>query len=157
MDLAFRNNIIAQSDLVLCFKKSVDWSLLNEGITIPVDVSSALFGRMPLLRERGHSQAVKFIIEGKPLEATIKNVDFNQSKYPSRTDILQFRYSPKSSVAGLFKTTFKTSYEYLQRTRSKNNNLSNRAKVLDSEREYIVIYFTHLQDVLTEIISSLNI
>ena len=58
-------------------KKEVDWSLLHDGLTLPVD-NQVVFGRnMDKFLKRGESKDIILCIDGKAYKAKITNVNFS--------------------------------------------------------------------------------
>ena len=71
------------------YKKEVDWSLLMEGLTLPVD-NQVVFGQiMGRFLRRGESKVIHIYLNGKSYEAKIVNENFDP-KYHRRKDILKF-------------------------------------------------------------------
>ena len=58
-------------------KKEVDWSLLQEGLTLPFD-NQVVFGQiMGRFLKRGESKDITLYLNGKSYKAQIRNVNFN--------------------------------------------------------------------------------
>lgn len=58
------------------YKKEVDWSLLNEGLTLPLN-NQVVFGRnMGQFLSRGESKSITMILDGRSYQAKITNVNF---------------------------------------------------------------------------------
>jgi len=75
------------------------------------------------------------------------NQKFDERKYPSRSDILQIRYNPKSEIAERLRTIFSTSYKNILEQR--NNLPENPRKFIrvpEDQREYLAIYTTEYPD-----------
>lgn len=59
------------------YKKEVDWSLLQEGLTLPID-NQIVFGRiMGRFLTRGESKDITLYLNGKSYKAKNTNVNFN--------------------------------------------------------------------------------
>ena len=73
------------------YKKEVDWSLLQEGLTLPFD-NQVVFGQiMGRFLNRGESKDITLYLNGKSYKAQIRNVNFNP-KFKRKKD------TPPSSV-----------------------------------------------------------
>ena len=69
------------------YKKEVDWSLLQEGLTLPVD-NQVVFGRtIDRFLQRGESKQINIYLNGKSYKAKIYNVNFN-SRHNRKKDTL---------------------------------------------------------------------
>ncbi len=115
-------------------RKKVDWSMLKEGTTIPIqfhnDFEMANHGRH---LELGEKEKVTFIINDKKLDAILTNVDRKVN-----ADTLQLKYGKE--VAELFKSVFHSSYDFINEQREMNSNKS--IVVPDDRAEYIEFYKT---------------
>ena len=121
-------------------QKKVDWSLLNEGMTIPVSVTALLKTWNESIMTHGHSMNIKVVIDGQSYDAKLKNQNFNQDNWAGHKDIIQIRYSPKSSLAVKLRTVFHRSYEYLQEQRQLPGMARRQISLPDSIQEYIRLY-----------------
>lgn len=80
------------------YKKEVDWSLLTEGLTLPID-NQVVFGQiMGRFLKRGESKSITIYLEGKSYKAKIVNVNFD-SKFKRNKDTLQIRYSKNGELS----------------------------------------------------------
>ena len=128
-------------------QKDVNWSLLTEGLAIPTSVCSRFADWDASILEHGASKLVKIIIGGVSYEATLKNQNFDQRRYPGHKDIIQIRYAPTSQLAAKLRSVFQESYAYLSVQRQLEEN-RHRQLVLPSDiREYIRLYLTPSPDV----------
>ena len=129
-------------------QKDVNWSLLTEGMAIPTSVCSRFADWDASILTHGASKPVKILIDGEFYEATLKNQNFDQRRYPGHKDIIQIRYTPNSQIAAKLRSVFQESYAYLSAQRQLEEN-RHRQLVLPSDiREYIRLYLTPNQDVL---------
>ncbi len=129
-------------------QKDVNWSLLNEGLAIPISVCSRFADWDASILEHGASKQVKILIDGELYDATLKNQNFDQRKYPGHKDIIQIRYTPNSLIAAKLRNIFQESYAYLSAQRQLEEN-HHRQLVLPSDiREYLRLYLTPSADVL---------
>ena len=62
------------------YRKEVDWSLLHEGLTIPVRLQVA-FKSLLNGYELGVGRKVTLLIDGQPFEAQLINQAFDREKY----------------------------------------------------------------------------
>jgi len=128
------------------YKKEVDWSLLNDGLTLPAR-DLEIFGRyMNRLLDRGESRNIHVNFLGRFYEARIVNVNFadNQNR---KKDTLQIRYSYNSELAKALKIHFKNSYNYLKIGRElRVSDKRGRLRLLDENKEYIVIFASESED-----------
>lgn len=137
--------MLSEGDYVL--KKEVDWSLLNEGLTIPID-NQVIFARnMGGFLARGERKEIKIWLNGKEYKAIITNVKFDENKY-KRRDVIQMRYSPSSEIAVALKSLYRSSYKYFleQRAIKEKTKGSSQIKLPEDQKEYLAIYTTQYED-----------
>ena len=77
---------------MLIFYKTVDKSVLNEGLTIPVIYKDMLFEILGLRLAHGEKTEINVIIDGDTYKATLINIDFDQKAHPNHKDLVQIRY-----------------------------------------------------------------
>lgn len=128
------------------YKKEVDWSLLVDGLTIPVE-NQIIFGRnMDRFIAKGEKKEITIILLGKSYKARIVNVNFNQSKY-NRKDIYQIRYSKKSELACALQNLFIESYQYFIDQRNlRGNHRGPMIRLPENRKEYLILYTTEYED-----------
>ena len=73
-------------------QKAVDWSLLNDGMTIPVSVCSLFRAWDESILTHGQSKDIKILIDGEFYDAKLKNQNFVQSNWAGHKDVIQIRY-----------------------------------------------------------------
>jgi len=135
--MMFANNYI--------YKKEVDWSLLNEGFSIPLDTQIVFQKIMKQFIKRGESREINLILEGTSYSVLLKNQRFDEHKYPTHKDILQIRYNPQSDLANklrhIYSYSFKNIIEYREGidVRSKK-----QLKVADEQKEFMALYTTDI-------------
>lgn len=128
------------------YKKEVDWSLLNEGLTIPVRNQIVFAKDIGGFLKRGEKKDINLVLMGYTYKACIVNVDFNQNKY-KRKDVYQIRYSKGSEIAVALKNIFYKSYSYLVNERTLREVSDRRIiKLPDEDKEYLVLYTTEYED-----------
>ncbi|HPT78953.1 MAG TPA: hypothetical protein PK830_07620 [Candidatus Atribacteria bacterium] len=92
------------SDNSYVYKKEVDWSVLHEGVNIPVTIQVVFQNAIRTFLPRGQSKEIYLVLDGKTYKAILKNQRFDEGKYPKRKDILQKRYNPQSDIARRLRT-----------------------------------------------------
>ena len=129
-------------------QKTVDWSLLNDGMTIPVSVCSLFKAWDESILMHGQSKDIKILIDGELYDAKLKNQNFVQSKWAGHKDIIQIRYSRQSPLAVKLRTVFQKSYDYLFAQKQVIGKSKRQIHLPTDQREYIRLYLTTSQDVL---------
>ena len=135
-------------DSTFILQKSVNWSLLNEGLAIPVSVCSYFHSWDSSILKHGASKPIKILIDDDFYEATLINQNFDQQRFAGHRDIIQIRYSPKSLIATKLRVCFQKSYEYLYAQRQLPENRHRQIPLPDDIHEYIRLYLTSSPDVL---------
>lgn len=128
------------------YKKEVDWSLLNEGLTLPFD-NQVVFGQiMGRFLKRGESKDISLYLNGKSYKAKITNVNFN-SKFKRKKDTLQIRYSKNGMLAKALQAYFVKSYNFIKATReARTERDRTMIRLPDNCKEYLAIYTTEYDD-----------
>jgi hypothetical protein len=123
------------------YRKEVDWSLLHEGLTIPVGLQVA-FRSLLKGYERGIKRPVTLLVQGQPFEAALINQAFDRAKFGQHTDLVQIRFSPKSGLPQRLRAIFWASYAYLKKQRDEAPRGKKYFRVPQDTREYLVLYTT---------------
>ena len=139
-------NMDYESGFIL--QKDVNWSLLNEGLAIPISVCSRFSDWDASILKHGASKQIKILIDGDLLDAKLINQNFDQSRFPGHSDIIQIRYSPGSMIAAKLRSVFQESYSYLFAQRQLEENRNRQLMLPKDLREYIRLYLTPSADVL---------
>lgn len=128
------------------YKAEVNWSLLTEGITLPVENQVIFAGNMGKFLQRGENKEITLYLNGKGYKAQIRNVNFDQ-KFKRNKDILQIRYQKNGELAQDLQTCFSKSYVFLK-TRREQRPSGDRTMIRPSEdcKEYLAIYTTEYED-----------
>jgi len=121
-------------------KKEVDWSLLHQGLTIPVHLQ-LVFKSLLVGYERGVPRKVTIEIDGTPYDATLINQKFDQENFAGHSDVVQIRYNTKSALALKLRSFFDASYSYLLNVRIKATGKI-YARLPVEKREYLFLYTT---------------
>lgn len=126
------------------YKKEIDWSVLHEGVNIPVTIQVLFHNTITHFLPRGQSKDIFLYLEDRSYKAILKNQQFDERKYPFRKDILQIRYNPASEIAEKLRSTFAASYRYISEQRSVIPSTVKRKfiKIPEEYKEYLAIYTT---------------
>jgi predicted restriction endonuclease len=130
------------------YKKNVDWSVLHQGLSIPVTIQQKFSSEANKYVPRGNSKKIKIILNGKIYYAQLKNQPINIQKFGNRKDILQIRYNPTNELAVNLRAIFSKSFTYIsgQRQLNKDSGINSHIKVPNSINETIAIYLTEDPD-----------
>lgn len=129
------------------YKKEVDWSTLNYGISIPYSLQSVFYNSLNLTLQHGESRKIKILINATEYDATISNNKFDKNKYNRHKDILQIRYSPQSNIAKYLRTCFIESLNYIMHKRANISNSRSKIIIPEESKEFVDIYATNIADV----------
>ena len=130
-------------------RKTVDWSLLHEGFSIPVKLQY-LWKTLPgVSLNFGEERKIKFVIDGKEFDGiTLKNQAFSKKDYPDHSDVVQVRYSASSEFAKYLRTIFESSYKLIKADRdSKGGKSKGGTKLAEEYQEFISFSSTTMPDV----------
>ena len=137
------------------YKKEVDWSLLNEGLTLPFD-NQVVFGQiMGRFLKRGESKDITLYLNGHSYKAKITNVN-SDPKFKRKKDTLQIRYIKGGELAKELQACFMTSYQFIKKTRElRQPGDRTMIRLPEDLKEYLAIYTTEYDDsyVLDPIVS----
>lgn len=129
------------------YKKEVDWSLLNQGLSIPLDIQVIFQNNINKFICRGESKDIFLILDGVVYKAKIVNQKFDESRYPNHKDILQIRYNPNSEIADKLRNNFINTYRYLCEQRDTLEDRQKRYfKIPEDKKEFLAIYTTEYAD-----------
>lgn len=140
MELTTNNNLFL-------LKKKIDWSLLTNGMAIPVEFQALMQGLPGGFVNPGENRTIKLLIDNDTYEATLNSVDFDRQKYSNHKDLLQIRYSPNSAIAKRLQTVFSDSFKYFTTERQKPENYRRQIKLPGEKNEYIALYATIIPNV----------
>lgn len=129
-------------------QKTVDWSLLNDGMTIPVSACTLLKHWDESILTHGVNKDIKVLIDGELYDAKLKNQNFEQSNWAGHKDVIQIRYGRQSSLAVKLRTIFATSYNYLFAQKQLLGKSKRQIPLPKDIHEYIRLYLTTSSDVL---------
>jgi len=128
------------------YKKEVDWSILTEGLTLPVD-NQVVFGQiMGRFLQRGESKDITLYLAGKPYKAKISNVNYNP-KFRRIKDTLQIRYNRNGDLAKALQGFFIGSYNFIKNVRdARTADDRTKIRLPEEYKEFLVIYTTEYDD-----------
>ena len=129
-------------------QKTVDWSLLNDGMTIPVSVCSLFKAWDDSILIHGAGKDIKVLIDGELYDAKLKNQNFEQSNWVGHKDVIQIRYGRQSALAQKLRAVFKKSYDYLFAQKQELGKSKRQILLPDDIHEYMRLYLTTSSDVL---------
>lgn len=127
------------------YKKEVNWSVLQEGFSIPVSIQVVFKERIKNYLKRGEKRDVNVILDEHTYQVKLINQAFDEQRYRGHADILQIRYSPQSHFAAKLRKMFKISFKYLTAERA-NIKEKKCIKVPKEMKEYIVLYTTPIEN-----------
>lgn len=127
------------------YKKEVDWSLLIEGLALPVE-NQVVFGKiMGRFLRRGERKSITIVLNGKSYNASILNL--NLDKKWNTKDKYQIRYLRNGDLANALQRCFSGSFNYLKHMRDIRDPGDRRIiRLPEDEKEYLVIYSTEYDD-----------
>ena len=128
------------------YKMEVNWSLLTEGITLPVE-NQIVFGRLINgFLKKGENKPIHICLNGKVFDAKVVNVNYSQ-KYHRKHDVLQIRYPKNGELAQELQKVYASSYNYfLNARKSRPEGSRSMPKLPEEAKEYLVIYTTIYDD-----------
>ena len=115
------------------YKKEVDWSVLMEGFTLPIENQVVFLQNMGRFLQRGESKIIDFYMEGKTYDVKIINI--NNSVEKRKKDAYQIRYTRNGEFSQALQVGFKRSMDYIRAIRE--GVLTNPRKTDGSNGTYI--------------------
>ena len=128
------------------YKKEVDWSLLIEGLAVPIE-NQVVFGQiMGRFLQRGEKKQITIYLDGKSYQASIINIDYSK-KFNRKSDIFQIRYAKNGELAQALQKRFMSSYRYLEYMRKiRKPGDRKMLRLPDDEKEFLAVYTTEYGD-----------
>lgn len=117
------------------FKKTIDQSLLNTTMTIPIENHQEILEELGFDLNKGDKRNITIKMNGHEYEATIRCVDYSE-KYSERT-VIQIRYRAKSPICKALNSIFKYSADIIAQKKTEG---SGKKKQLSVEEEYIDVF-----------------
>ncbi|HEY5560637.1 MAG TPA: HNH endonuclease [Clostridiaceae bacterium] len=136
------------SNQYFVFKKEVDWSLLNQGMSISVKFQFLFKTRLKELQNKGKKIDIKIVLEAEVYTVSMVNQKFNEIQYEDHKDVIQIRYNANSPISKHLKRIFRNSNDYI--VQQKSNPLyikKSGVKIPEEIKEYFVLYCTEFDDV----------
>ena len=128
------------------YKKEVDWSVLTEGLTFPIDLAVVFSRTVDRFLQKGEKKAVKIIVNRQTFYAVICNVNFDK-KYERHADVVQLRYPKNGDLAQALQHSFISSYLYIKMKREQREEGDrSQIRLPEGEKEYLAIYTTEYDD-----------
>lgn len=128
------------------YKKEVDWSVLTEGLTIPLE-NQVYFGQIAgrfLLP--GESKNVHLYLNGKSYPAQIRCLKLD-SKWNRKKGMMQIRYAKNGDLSMALQGMFNRSFAYIQKMRELREPGNRKIiRLPDTAKEYLAIYTTEDDD-----------
>ena len=128
------------------YKKEVDWSLLNQGMSIPVNIQVVFYASISHYINRGEEKPIKLVIEGKTYSAALINQKFDPRKFAGHKDVLQIRYNPTSAIAEKLREIFSSTYHYVLGLREQKGEKKTYIKIPEHLKEFMAVYTTIYED-----------
>jgi hypothetical protein len=128
------------------YKKEVDWSLLMEGLALPVE-NQVVFGQiMGRFLHRGESKKITIYLDNVSYPASIVNQSIGE-QFKRMKDKYQIRYARNGDLARALQRYFAYSYQYLEQQRALREPGDRRLlKLPEGEKEFLAIYTTEYDD-----------
>ena len=128
------------------YKKEVDWSLLIEGLAVPIE-NQVVFGQiMGRFLQRGEKKQITIYLDDTSYQASIINIDYSK-KFNRKSDIFQIRYARNGELAQALQKRFMSSYRYLEYMRKiRKPGDRKMLRLPDDEKEFLAVYTTEYDD-----------
>lgn len=123
-------------------QKEVNWSLLNRGLAIPVSLWKLLGAWNPDILIQGVTKRIKIIVGDELFDAILTNQNFNRTKYPDHSNMLQIRYDSNKALKKKLQIVFQKSYDHLSVQRELEENRHKPLPLSKDIHEYVRFYFT---------------
>ena len=128
------------------YKKEVDWSLFNYGLSIPIQYQVKFKQIAGRFIERGESKESTLYLNGKSYKARLNNYRIDE-KYGNHADMVQIRYSGNSDIANAIRGCFNRSYAYIKSIKdTQTKGSKSHIPLPDEMKEYLAIYTTEYDD-----------
>jgi predicted HNH restriction endonuclease len=127
------------------YKKEIDWSVLMEGFTLPLENQVVFLQNMGRFLQRGESKGIHFYMNGKSYDAKIVNM--NNPIEKRKKDAYQIRYTKNGDFSKALQQCFTRSMNYIKNVRENRDPREHRyIKLPEDAREYLAIYTTEYED-----------
>ena len=130
------------------YKKVVDKSVLYQGINIEQNHQDPFLSFCEDLKHHGTSLQTKILLDGEFFDVDLKNIDFDRKKHPNHKEIIQFRYSDKSSFSLKLQEIFYRTKAYVDPIQAAKKRGDKTPIIIPEElREYIVLSSTDFKNI----------
>lgn len=128
------------------YKKEVDWSLLMEGLTLPLE-NQIYFGQIAgRFLQPGESRNIKLYLNGKSYQAQIRSLKLNP-RFKRAKGMMQIRYPKNGELSKALQGLFCRSYSYLEHMRMiREEGDRTILRLPEADKEYLAIYTTEDDD-----------
>lgn len=127
-------------------KKQVDWSVLNQGLSIPVTLQDRVFHIINRDIKRGERIKIDILYGSNIYQVDLKNQTFDENKFSGHASLLQIRYNFGSEFCKMLRMVFRSSYDYMLIEKAKSS-IKKQIKSPDSIKEFIAPYQTSQDNV----------
>lgn len=129
------------------YKKEVDWSLLNQGLYIPLDIQIVFQDNIRKFIDRGEAKDIFLHLDGVSYKVRLVNQKIDELKFHGHKDILRILYSPKSSIAEKLRSIFAHTWAILcEQRRHQLTKKKIYCRIPDEENEFLALYTTEYAD-----------
>lgn len=104
---------------IFLLKRSVDLSLLHQGLHIPSEFHALVYAALGRELHRGESCDVRLVVGGRDFQVRMYNINFDRDKYPNHPDLLQIRYTENSPIAKHLQAIFPAAHSWLMTERKR--------------------------------------
>lgn len=132
---------------LLLFSKTIDWSILQEGVSIPVQYHPTIIGAIGEELKHGEKKRLNVRLDNIVYSITLTNIDFDRNKYPDHTDIIQLRWSKNGSFAQHLRQIFNASYNDLLVYRSTKKDSDVTKPIINESISFIYNYEDMIIDI----------
>ena len=127
------------------YKKTVDWSTLAEGFTIPVREQVIFCRNMNAFLQKGEQKEINVFFNGKTYKAMLRNEGFSE-KF-NHSDIVQIRYPKNGEFARVLQASFVHTYDFIKAQReSRKAGDRKLIRMPEEDKEYLAIYASEYAD-----------
>lgn len=127
-------------------KKQIDWSVLNQGFSIPVTLQERVLHLVNKNMKRGDRIRIDILYGSNIYHTDLVNQAFDEDKYTGHASVLQIRYNAGSKICKMLRIVFRTSYDYLLIEKAKISS-KKQIKFPDSIKEFFALYQTSQDNV----------
>lgn len=128
------------------YKKEVDWSLLLEGMTLPVNNQVIFSQTMGRFLQRGETKPITILFNGKSYPAKVININFDP-KFKRSSDAVQIRYAKNGDLSKALIIEFSSSYNFILSKRLERKADEHQfIRLPENYKEYLAIYTTEQED-----------